>query len=330
MNFKPTPIRSHPVTPSPESKVAVQWVDITDAHADQRLDNFLITYLKGVPKSLIYRIVRKGEVRVNKGRVASSYRLMQGDRVRIPPLRVADKEAPEPVSNKLKDSLEHDILFEDDALLVINKPAGYPVHGGSGVDCGIIEGLRQLRPTAHFLELVHRLDKDTSGCLIIAKKRSALRKLHEIFRDDQVHKTYLALLAGQWGQKKLVVKAPLLKNATEGGERSVIVSHLGKSAETLFRRLQLYQDTTLVSATPKTGRTHQIRVHAAWMGHPIISDERYGSYELNREFKKRGYKRLFLHAEKLEFMHPVSGQMISFTAPLPQVLKDLLAHEKPL
>ncbi len=314
----------------PLIKPQVQWVEITESYVDQRLDNFLITYLKGVPKSLIYRIVRKGEVRVNKGRVASSYRLLEGDMVRIPPVRVAEKPSISPVPHSLKASLEQNVLYEDEALLVINKPAGYPVHGGSGVDCGIIEGLRQLRPTAHFLELVHRLDKDTSGCLIIAKKRSALRKLHEIFRDDQVHKTYLALLAGRWDRQKLLVTVPLLKNSSEGGERVVVVSNQGKSAETLFRRIQLYRDTTLVSASPKTGRTHQIRVHAAWMGHPIIADERYGSFELNREFKKRGFKRLFLHAEQLEFMHPVTGKMLSCSAPLPQSLQDLLAHEKPL
>jgi 23S rRNA pseudouridine955/2504/2580 synthase len=313
-----------------QTKLDVQWVVITEDQAGQRLDNFLITRLKGVPKSLIYRIVRKGEVRVNKGRVDVKYRLVVGDTVRIPPVRVAEKELENRVTPGLKKSLEGDIIFEDDVLIVLNKPAGFPVHGGSGVSSGIIESLRQIRQEAHFLELVHRLDKDTSGCLIIAKKRSALRRLHEIFRDDQVRKSYLALLAGRWDQKKCLVTVPLLKNAREGGERVVVVSKLGKSAETLFKRIQLYQDTTLVSASPKTGRTHQIRVHAAWMGHPIISDERYGSFELNREFKKRGYKRLFLHAEKLEFVHPVTGLAVSFTAPLPTSLLELLAHEKPL
>ncbi|MCX7089473.1 MAG: 23S rRNA pseudouridine(955/2504/2580) synthase RluC [Methylococcales bacterium] len=313
-----------------QTKLEVQWVVITDAHAEQRLDNFLITRLKGVPKSLIYRIVRKGEVRVNKGRVDVKYRLVIGDTVRIPPVRVAEKAQENYVTQGLKKSLEQDILFEDDVLIILNKPAGYPVHGGSGVTSGVIESLRQLRPDAHFLELVHRLDKDTSGCLIIAKKRSALRKLHEIFRDDQVRKRYLALLSGRWDKKTLLVNVPLLKKPGEGGERVVVVSNLGKSAETVFKRIQAYQDTTLVSATPKTGRTHQIRVHAAWMGHPIISDERYGSFELNREFKKRGYKRLFLHAERLEFVHPVSGEIVAFNAPLPKSLQDLLANEKPL
>lgn len=313
-----------------QTKLDVQWVVITETHEDQRLDNFLITYLKGVPKSLIYRIVRKGEVRVNKGRVDIKYRLVIGDTVRIPPVRVAVKELENVVTHSLRKSLEEDILFEDDALIVLNKPAGYPVHGGSGVNSGIIESLRQLRPSAHFLELVHRLDKDTSGCLIIAKKRSALRKMHDVFRDDQVHKTYLALLAGIWDKKKLLVTVPLLKNEGEGGERVVVVSNQGKSAETLFKRIQVYRDTTLVSAAPKTGRTHQIRVHAAWMGHPIIADERYGSFELNKAFKKRGYKRLFLHAEKLEFVHPVTDLMVSFNAPLPKTLQDLLTREQSL
>lgn len=317
-------------TELPQNKPEVQWVEITEANNDQRLDNFLITRLKGVPKSLIYRVVRKGEVRVNKGRVDVKYRLNIGDIVRIPPIRVAEKIELEHVSNGLLQKLEQAIIFEDAALLVMNKPAGFPVHGGSGVNAGIIEGLRQARPDAHFLELVHRLDKDTSGCLIIAKKRSALRKLHEIFREDQVHKTYLALLAGQWLPKQLVVTQPLLKHSSESGERVVCVSAQGKAAETLFRRIALYRDTTLVSATPKTGRTHQIRVHAAWLGHPIIADERYGNFELNREFKKRGYKRLFLHAEKLEFIHPISGERVAFHAPLPEALQHLLQHEKPL
>lgn len=311
-----------------QNKPAVQWVEITEANSEQRLDNFLILRLKGVPKSLIYRIVRKGEVRVNKGRVDVHYRLVTGDIVRIPPVRVAEKPAEHYVSNNLRHSLEQAILFEDAALIVLNKPAGYPVHGGSGVNSGIIEGLRQIRPEAPFLELVHRLDKDTSGCLIIAKKRSALRKLHEIFREDQVHKTYVALLSGQWKPKRQVVTVPLLKNSSASGERVVVVSPEGKSAETLFKRLAQYQDTTLVSASPKTGRTHQIRVHAAWMGHPIIADERYGVFELNREFKKRGYKRLFLHAERLEFIHPVTGLTVSFLAPLPDNLQELLTHEK--
>ena len=210
----------------------------------------------------------------------------------------------------------------------MNKPAGFAVHGGSGVSSGIIEGLRLIRPEAHFLELVHRLDKDTSGCLLIAKKRSALRKLHELFRDDQVQKTYQALLSGQWARKKLVVTAPLLKNISKGGERMVVISQSGKAAETLFKRLKLFRNATLVEASPKTGRTHQIRVHAASLGHPIVGDERYGVDEVNKVFKNKGYKRMFLHAETLKFQHPVTGVLMSISAPLPSQLENLLKHEE--
>lgn len=309
----------------------VQLVEITEDNNDQRLDNFLLTRLKGVPKSRIYRIVRKGEVRVNKGRVEVNYRLMTGDIVRIPPVRVAEKaEQATFIPQTLRDALQNGILYEDEGFMVINKPAGYPVHGGSGIDSGIIEGLRRLRPEATFLELVHRLDRDTSGCLIIAKKRSALRRLHELFRDDHVHKTYLALLAGQWARKKLIVNAPLLKNVNKGGERIVVVSQAGKEAETLFRRLKLFKNATLVEASPKTGRTHQIRVHSAWLGHPIVGDERYGLAEVNKTFHGKGYKRMFLHARELTFEHPVTGKPIKFEAPLPPQLQELLDHEEPV
>jgi len=306
----------------------VQLVEITEENCDQRLDNFLIARLKGVPKSRIYRIVRKGEVRVNKGRVDVKYRLATGDIVRIPPVRVAERSEESYVPQGLQAALQQGILFEDEGFLIVNKPAGYAVHGGSGVSSGIIEGLRLLRPEAHFLELVHRLDKDTSGCLIIAKKRSALKLLHELFRDNHIHKTYVALLAGQWARKKLVVNAPLLKNVAKGGERMVVISPAGKEAETLFRRLTLFGDATLVEASPKTGRTHQIRVHAASLGHPIVGDERYGRDEINQKFKGRGYKRMFLHAEKLKFQHPVSGVPLTILAPLPPQLEDLLKHEQ--
>ncbi len=306
----------------------VQWVEITEDNCDQRLDNFLITRLKGVPKSRIYRIVRKGEVRVNKGRVDVKYRLSVGDIVRIPPIRVSENSGEVFVPRNLKDALQQGILYEDDGFLIINKPAGFAVHGGSGIDSGIIEGLRQIRPEAHFLELVHRLDRDTSGCLLVAKKRSVLRKLHELFRDDRVQKTYLALLAGQWARKKMVVNAPLQKNVNKGGERMVIVSKTGKTAETVFRRLKLFREATLVEAAPKTGRTHQIRVHAAWLGHPIVGDDRYGIDEVNRHFKDRGYKRIFLHAQQLIFQHPGSGEMLTIIAPLPQQLEDLLKNEQ--
>lgn len=305
----------------------VIYVEITEDNSDQRLDNFLITRLKGVPKSHIYRIVRKGEVRVNKGRVDVKYRLVAGDIVRVPPVRVAERSEASYIPQGLQAALQQGILFEDEGFLIVNKPAGFAVHGGSGVSSGIIEGLRLLRPDAHFLELVHRLDKDTSGCLLIAKKRSALRLLQELFRNSQIQKTYQALLSGQWARKKLVVNAPLLKNAGKGGERIVVISPSGKAAETLFRRLQLFPNATLVEASPKTGRTHQIRVHAASLGHPIVGDERYGLDEVNRAFKSKGYKRMFLHAQTLRFQHPVTGAPMIISAPLPAQLETLLKHE---
>lgn len=308
----------------------VQWLEISEANCEQRLDNFLIALLKGVPKTHIYRIIRKGEVRVNKGRVDVSYKLREGDLVRVPPVRVAERPTDVIVQPSLKFNLENQILYEDDGFIVLNKPSGFAVHGGSGVNAGIIEALRQIRPQQKFLELVHRLDKETSGCLLIAKKRSVLKVLHELFRGDGIQKTYMALLDGQFNKKKQLVNVPLLKNIQHGGERMVVVSQAGKSAETLFTRLQQFQEATLVHAAPKTGRTHQIRVHAAWLGHPIIGDDRYGKDEVNKMFKKRGYKRLFLHAEQLQFAHPVTGAPLTFVAPLPEELKLLLNHEKPL
>lgn len=316
-------------SPEKTSSPAVQWLEIGEANCEQRLDNFLITYLKGVPKTRIYRMVRKGEVRVNKGRADVSYKLAIGDIVRIPPVRVAEKPDAVIVQPTLKFSLENHILYEDDGFIVLNKPAGFAVHGGSGINSGVIEGLRQLRQQK-FLELVHRLDKETSGCLLIAKKRSVLKLLHDMFRGDGMQKTYLALLAGQFKRKQQIVDVPLLKNVAQGGERMVVVSQAGKMAETLFTRLQQFQEATLVHAAPKTGRTHQIRVHAAWLGHPIVADDRYGEDEINKTFKKRGYKRLFLHAEQLQFVHPVTGVALHFTAPLPDDLQQLLNHEKPL
>ncbi|MDD2865140.1 MAG: 23S rRNA pseudouridine(955/2504/2580) synthase RluC [Methylococcales bacterium] len=305
----------------------VVQIEITEENHEQRLDNFLITLLKGVPKTRIYRIVRKGEVRVNKGRVEVNYRLKTGDIVRIPPVRIAERSEEVFVPSNLKEALQHSILYEDDGFLIVNKPAGFAVHGGSGVSSGIIEGLRLLRPEAKFLELVHRLDKDTSGCLVIAKKRSALRAFHAIFRDNQVKKTYVALLSGQWKKKKLVVNAPLLKNIAKGGERMVMVSSAGKEAETVFTRLTAFAESTLVEAAPKTGRTHQIRVHALHLGHPIVGDERYGRDDVNLAFKQKGYKRMFLHAKTLAFSHPLTGVAMKITAPLPQQLELLLAKE---
>jgi 23S rRNA pseudouridine955/2504/2580 synthase len=307
----------------------VQWVEITEDNSEQRLDNFLITRLKGVPKSRIYRIVRKGEVRVNKGRVDVKYRLVIGDIVRIPPVRIPEvSEEGLPVSRGLTDILQRNILFEDDSMLVVNKPSGFAVHGGSGIDNGIIEGFRKINPEQRFLELVHRLDRDTSGCLLIAKKRSALRSLHEQFRNDTVTKSYLALLSGQWARKKLVVNQPLQKNVSKGGERMVVINQHGKESETLFRRLQLFNDATLVEVSPKTGRTHQIRVHAAYLSHPIVGDDRYGFDDINKAFKNRGYKKMFLHAETLQFQHPATRTTLKISAPLPQQFIDYINNEE--
>ncbi len=316
--------------PETGTALSVQYVEINENNQEKRLDNFLIARLKGVPKTFIYRIVRKGEVRVNKGRVDADYRLVLGDMVRIPPVRVADRPVTTFLPSHLREALWQGILFEDDSLMVINKPSDFAVHGGSGVNAGVIEGLRLARPEAKFLELVHRLDKDTSGCLIIAKKAAALRQLHGLFRLDQVQKTYTALLAGQWLRKKQVVTVPLRKNVGQGGERKVVVSSTGKPAETLFRRVRLFKEATLVEAMPKTGRTHQIRVHAASLGHPIVGDERYGFDDSNRYFKNKGYNRMFLHAATLTFQHPDSGQPITVFAPLPKPLTDLLRHEEPV
>jgi len=305
-------------------KLKVQWLEITEENSGQRIDNFLITLLKGVPKTRIYRIIRKGEVRVNKGRIDNKYRLEVGDNVRIPPIRVAVRNNEIDLKPRLKHSLEHHILYEDDVLIVLNKPAGFAVHGGSGISSGVIEALRVLRPDARFLELAHRLDKDTSGCLLVAKKRSSLKALHDLFRGDGVKKTYLALLVGKWDKKKQIVNAPLLRNTGKGGERLVKVSKAGKFAETRFRRIQAYPSFTLVEASPKTGRTHQIRVHAAWLGHPIVGDNRYGDEMLNKNLRKQGYKRLFLHAEQLQFAHPLSGEIMCFKAPLAAELEKSL------
>lgn len=316
--------------PAKQTFQLVQFLEIDDSHAGQRVDNFLINLLKGVPKTHIYRIVRKGEVRINKGRCEVSYKLKHGDIIRVPPIRVAEKNDPPIIQPSLRFNLENQILYEDEGFIVLNKPSGFAVHGGSGVNSGIIEALRQIRPQQKFLELVHRLDKETSGCLLIAKKRSVLNILHDFFRGDGIQKTYIALLVGQFQRKKQIVDVPLLKNVAQSGERLVTVSKAGKSAETLFTRLKQFEHATLVHAAPKTGRTHQIRVHAAWLGHPIVGDTRYGEDAVNKTFKNRGYKRLFLHAEQLRFNHPISGTPLHFSAPLPEDLVELLNHEKPL
>lgn len=300
---------------------SVRMLEVTQENAQQRIDNFLRLHLKGVPKSMIYRIVRKGEVRVNKKRIKPDYKLKSGDQVRIPPVRVAKENVlPSPKLNKVA-SLEHAIVYEDDALIVLNKPSGIAVHGGSGLDFGAIEGLRALRPDARFLELVHRLDKATSGCLLIAKKRSMLRALHEQLRNKTMHKQYLALVKGAWDKKWRSVTEPLLKNA----QNSIVkVSPEGKPSETRFRIMQRYQNATLIEACPMTGRTHQIRVHTACKGHNIACDDRYGDDAFSNEMHEIGLNRLFLHALHITFYHPILEKELTITSPLSEELSTIL------
>ncbi|AJE22224.1 23S rRNA pseudouridine(955/2504/2580) synthase RluC [Azotobacter chroococcum] len=288
----------------------VQLLEIGPEAAGQRIDNFLRTQLKGVPKTLIYRILRKGEVRVNKGRIKPEYKLQAGDLVRVPPLRLAERDEPAPLAQGLLERLEAAIVHEDKALILLNKPAGIAVHGGSGLSYGVIEALRQLRPEARDLELVHRLDRDTSGLLMIAKKRSMLRHLHEALRGDGVDKRYLALVRGCWPGARKQVSAPLQKNTLRSGERMVEVDEEGREALTLFRVLRRFGDfATLVEAKPVTGRTHQIRVHARHAGHPIAGDAKYGDEEFTREIRALGGKRLFLHAYSLVVPLPEGGEL---------------------
>ncbi|MGB3726761.1 MAG: 23S rRNA pseudouridine(955/2504/2580) synthase RluC [Glaciecola sp.] len=297
----------------------VQFLVISEENHAQRIDNFLITKMKGVPKSKIYRILRKGEVRVNKKRVKPEYKLQTNDNVRVPPVRLEEKAENILDTNKLA-YLNKAIIFEDDRLLVINKPSGIAVHGGSGLHYGLIEALRALRPQSPFLELVHRLDRDTSGCILVAKKRSALRHLHEQLRNNQMDKTYHALVKDTWPHKRTKVKAKLQKNQLQGGERMVFADEQGKPSETHFSVLRSYANATLLEAKPITGRTHQIRVHCQYAGHPIANDEKYGDEDFTKHIRELGCKRLFLHAKKIEFTHPLSEQKVSFEAPYDQAL----------
>lgn len=307
------------------NNTSVKLVTIAADEAGQRIDNFLRNQLKGVPKSMIYRIVRKGEVRVNKKRIKPEYKLQPGDEVRIPPVRIAERDEA-PVSAKLDKvaALNDCIIFEDDYLLVLNKPSGTAVHGGSGLSFGVIEGLRALRPEARFLELVHRLDRETSGVLLVAKKRSALRALHEQLRMKGMQKDYLALVRGQWQSHCKVVQAPLLKNILQSGERIVRVNAEGKPSETRFKVEERFENATLVKASPVTGRTHQIRVHTLHAGHPIAFDDRYGDREFDSELKGTGLDRLFLHAAALRFEHPNTGEIMRVEAPLDKKLRHCL------
>lgn len=297
----------------------VQLLEVAPDHAGQRIDNFLLARLKGVPKTLIYRILRKGEVRVNKGRIKPDYKLQAGDVVRVPPLRLPERDEPVPLAQGLLERLEAAIVYEDKALIVLNKPTGIAVHGGSGLNYGVIEAFRQLRPDAKDIELVHRLDRDTSGLLMIAKKRSMLRHLHEALRGDGVDKRYMALVRGSWPTAKKKISAPLLKSNLRSGERMVEVNPEGKEALTVFRVLRRFGEfATLVEASPITGRTHQIRVHAQYAGHSIAGDPKYGDEDFSREVRDLGGKRLFLHAYALKITLP-EGQVLEVEAPVDEM-----------
>ncbi len=309
---------------SKASMLPVRYLTITEDYAGQRIDNFLITHLKNVPKTRIYRILRKGEVRVNKKRAQPSYRLQAGDIVRLPPMQIDDKPIPVAPNQRVVALLQNRILYEDKGMLILNKPAGMPVHGGSGVSMGVIEALRVMYPKLPHLELAHRLDRDTSGCLIIAKKRSILKELHQLLREGRVHKVYLTLTKGQWKKSELKVNVALRKNHLSSGERVVKVDPEGKESLTVFEPMQSFGDAMLMEATLHTGRTHQIRVHACYRHHPIAGDEKYGDPEFNKQMKQYGLKRLFLHSHRLEFKLPSTEQHIKVIAPLDADLQACL------
>jgi 23S rRNA pseudouridine955/2504/2580 synthase len=308
--------------PNTKSFPKVRQVNVSEDEAGQRIDNFLARYLKGVPKSHIYRILRRGEVRVNSGRIRARYKVCAGDTVRIPPVRISEsKPGHAPDIN-----LEQHVLFENPRLLVINKPPGIAVHGGSGLSYGIIEALRAERSTAPYLELGHRLDRETSGCLVIAKRRSFLRAFHEQLQQGQVKKLYLALVDGQWQGSKRTVDVPLRKNQLRGGERMVSVDPEGKTAISIFRPVSVYQDTSLVEVELKTGRTHQIRVHGQHIGHPLAGDEKYGDEQFNRRMRAIGLRRMLLHAHMIEFVDPYDDEVITVSSPLDENARTVLGH----
>ncbi len=328
--------------PSLQTAAAVQFLTVDEESAGQRLDNFLIRVLKGVPKTHIYRIIRSGEVRRNKGRVSADDRVNPGDVLRIPPIRLserAEEKAAQPAPAR-----EFPVVFEDEAFLAIHKPAGVAVHGGSGVSFGVIEQMRQARPQARLLELVHRLDRETSGLLLIAKKKSALKALQDQFRERETGKTYLALVKGVWPARLKVLDQPLHKYLLPDGERRVRVTGKddpdGMKSVSLVKVVQAVpapggldaafaQGFSLLEVTIKTGRTHQIRVHLASAGHPIVGDDKYGDFELNRQLARIGFKRMFLHAWRLKLAHPVSGQPLELQTELPEELRKWVSAEKP-
>jgi 23S rRNA pseudouridine955/2504/2580 synthase len=303
------------------SKARATTLEVGEEAAAQRIENFLLRHLKGVPKSHVYRVLRSGEVRVNSGRVKPEYRLRPGDRVRVPPIRISEKKGPAPKP------LEFPVVHEDGALLVVDKPTGVAVHGGSGVSFGVIESLRASRPQAKALELAHRLDRDTSGLLIVAKKRSALVELHRMLRGGELEKLYLAVTKGRWEGVGRELRESLHKYVDAKGERRVAVHENGMVAITQVRRLEASKDFSLLEVRLMTGRTHQIRVHLAHAGHPVLGDDKYGDFELNRRLAKTGVRRLFLHASRLAFSHPLTKEKLELRSPLPADMKAFVdAH----
>jgi 23S rRNA pseudouridine955/2504/2580 synthase len=301
-----------------------QHLQVSAEHAGRRIDNFLIGQLKGIPKTRIYQMLRKGEVRVNSSRIKQDYRLQMGDDIRIPPLFTKDDKNDQQIPAFLQQLLDKSVLYEDDDLLVLNKPAGITVHGGTNQKYGIIESLRLQKPDINFLELVHRLDKETSGCLLIAKDHRVLRALHNNLRSGKIEKHYLTLLQNRLKKIYLEVNLPLKKNRLISKERIVQVNENGKHAITKFFVKKYYSNTSLVKVQLITGRTHQIRVHAAQVGHPIAGDTKYGDRNFNKEMRRIGLKRLFLHAESIKFIAPTSGRLIKINAPLADKLTDIL------
>jgi 23S rRNA pseudouridine955/2504/2580 synthase len=299
------------------SKARATTVEVGEEAAAQRIDNFLLRHLKGVPKSHVYRVLRSGEVRVNSGRVKPEYRLQPGDRVRVPPIRISEKPAPARPA-------EFPVVYEDAALMVVDKPAGVAVHGGSGVSFGVIESLRAARPQAKMLELAHRLDRDTSGLLIVAKKRSALVELHRMLREGEIEKLYLTVAKGHWEGKAREIRESLHKYVNAKGERRVSVQQGGQSAVTRVKRIQANESFSFLEVRLLTGRTHQIRVHLAHAGHPVLGDDKYGDFALNHQLAKAGVKRLFLHASRLAFSHPLTRERLDLQAPLPADIKSFL------
>src|SRR5271154_5188682 len=313
-----------PAPPPRGPKSAVELRTITEEEAGQRIDNFLMRHFKTVPRSRVYRLLRKGEVRVNRKRVDAEYRIAAGDEVRLPPVHIDHSEEPGRPSSRLQELIERSVIFQDKHLLVMDKPAGVAVHGGSGMSFGVIEALRASRPRES-LELVHRLDRDTSGCLCVARDRATLVALHALIRDGGMHKTYLALVSGSWQLGTKRIDAPLATDERRQGERHVRVAAAGKDSVSVFKPVQFFgKVATLMQVDIPTGRTHQIRVHAAYAGHPLLGDDKYGDHERNAELKGAGLKRIFLHAQSIAFDSPGSGVPFHASAPLPADLAAVL------